>query len=57
MVIIAGLAVLAAAISFVGLRAPKVRRSARDVMCPVDGTPLQPDPVECPPPEPVGAAR
>src|SRR5690606_23999930 len=49
MVVVAGLALAAAAVSAVGLRAPRQRSSAREVICPVDGTPLQPDPVACPP--------
>jgi EmrB/QacA subfamily drug resistance transporter len=49
MVVVAVLAVVAALVSAVGLRAPVTRRSARDRICPVDGSPLQPDPVECPP--------
>ncbi len=48
MLVVAGLAVVAALVSAVGLRSPRSRTSARDVICPVDGTPLQPDPVECP---------
>jgi EmrB/QacA subfamily drug resistance transporter len=49
MIVVAGLALAAAAVSAVGLRTPRQRRSAREVICPVDGTPLQPDPVACPP--------
>jgi hypothetical protein len=49
MIVVAGLALAAAAVSAVGLRAPRQRRSAREVICPVDGSPLQPDPVACPP--------
>ena len=49
LVIAAGLAVAASPLCFVGLGA-RVRglRSARPVMCPVDGSPLQPDPQRCP---------
>jgi EmrB/QacA subfamily drug resistance transporter len=50
MIVVAALAVLAGGVSAIGLRAPRQRRSARDVICPVDGSPLQPDPVACPPP-------
>jgi MFS family permease len=49
MVITAGLAVVAGLVTLFGLRAPTAsRRSLRPVNCPVDGTPLQPDPAECP---------
>jgi EmrB/QacA subfamily drug resistance transporter len=49
LVITAVIAAAAAPISFVGLgpRPPTIR-SARRRYCPVDGPPLQPDPVECP---------
>ncbi|MET0627601.1 MAG: MFS transporter [Acidimicrobiia bacterium] len=48
----AGLAVLAALISAVGLpRHAGTRASARRYTCAVDGTPLQPDPAICPPGE------
>jgi EmrB/QacA subfamily drug resistance transporter len=48
--IAAGLAVVASLVSAVWLpRASHTRASARRYTCPVDGTPLQPDPVECPP--------
>ena len=50
MVIVAVLAAVAGMVSAVGLREPRLRRSARDRICPVDGSPLQPDPVACPPP-------
>jgi EmrB/QacA subfamily drug resistance transporter len=46
--IVAGFAAVGALISAVGLRAPQQRESARERICPVDGTPLQPDPAECP---------
>jgi EmrB/QacA subfamily drug resistance transporter len=47
--IAAGLAVVASIVAAVGLpRAPRTRASARRYTCPVDGTPLQPDPAECP---------
>jgi EmrB/QacA subfamily drug resistance transporter len=49
MYVIAGLAVVSAVISAIGLRAPRSRRSAREFTCAVDGAPLQPDPHECPP--------
>jgi EmrB/QacA subfamily drug resistance transporter len=55
MYVIAGLAVVSAVISAIGLRSPASRRSAREFTCAVDGAPLQPDPIECPP-VPVGAA-
>lgn len=44
----AGLAVLAAGVSAVGLRRPEAEPSARDFHCAVDGPPLQPDPERCP---------
>jgi hypothetical protein len=50
MVAVAGLAGVAAAISAIGLVSRAQRRSAREVICPVDGSPLQPDPVLCPAP-------
>ena len=50
MFITAGLAVLGALISAVGLpRTTPTRESSRHVMCPIDGAPLQPDPRRCPP--------
>jgi EmrB/QacA subfamily drug resistance transporter len=50
LVIAACLAAAAAPLSFFGLRDHiRARRSAREVYCPVDGPPLQPDPVRCPP--------
>ena len=48
MLVVAGLAAVAAAISAVGLQGRAQRQSARHVICPVDGSPLQPDPEECP---------
>ena len=58
MLVVAGLAVLAAAVSAVGLRSRDQRRSVRDVICPVDGSPLQPDPGRCPRPsvQPAGGS-
>ena len=51
LLVAAGLAVLAAPISFVGLKPrDECRRSSRDYYCPVDGPPLQPDPNRCPVP-------
>ena len=44
----AGLAVLAAVVSAVGLRRPEAEPSAREFHCAVDGPPLQPDPERCP---------
>ena len=44
----AGLAVLAAVVSAVGLKRPEAEPSARDFHCAVDGPPLQPDPERCP---------
>lgn len=51
LVIAAVLAALAAPVSFIGL-GPGIRgrASARRVHCPVDGPPIQPDPVRCPVP-------
>ncbi len=50
MFITAGLATVGALISAVGLpRRPRTRGSARHVLCPVDGTPIQPDPRRCSP--------
>jgi EmrB/QacA subfamily drug resistance transporter len=48
--IVAAFAAVGALVSAVGLRdrAPQ-RESARTYICPVDGSPLQPDPAECPP--------
>ena len=52
MFITAGLAVLGSLISAVGLpRTARTRESARQVLCPVDGAPLQPDPRRCPTPD------
>jgi EmrB/QacA subfamily drug resistance transporter len=49
MLIAAGIALVAAPVSFVGLGArPRSRRSARRAYCSVDGPPLQPDPALCP---------
>jgi len=48
--ITAGLALTAAVVAAVGLRRPRVRSGPRDVICPVDGPPLQPDPARCPVP-------
>ena len=45
---VAGFAAVGALVSAVGLRAPQQRESARERYCAVDGTPLQPDPAECP---------
>ena len=55
MVIVAALALAASLISAVGLRSRAQRRSARSTICPVDGSPIQPDPARCPFPEPVAA--
>ena len=41
-------AALGAIVSAVGLKAPSQRESPREMICPVDGTPLQPDPAQCP---------
>ena len=49
LIVAAVIAVLAAPVCFVGLRArPRTERSARRVHCPVDGPPIQPDPRRCP---------
>ena len=49
LVIVAIVAACAAPLCFVGLRASdRGRRSARRVVCPVDGAPIQPDPQRCP---------
>ena len=49
LVIVAVVAACAGPLCFVGLRASdRGRRSARRVMCPVDGAPIQPDPQRCP---------
>jgi EmrB/QacA subfamily drug resistance transporter len=51
MIIAAALAIVASAISAVGLpRRVRASASARRYHCAVDGTPLQPDPAVCPPP-------
>ncbi len=53
MMIAAVLAVASSVIAAVGLpRLTGAQRSARRYHCAVDGTPLQPDPKECPPPAP-----
>ena len=56
-VIAAALALAASPLCFLGLGAgARGRRSARAVLCPVDGSPLQPDPRRCPFAEPSGVA-
>ena len=48
MYLTAGLAALGASISAIGLpSSPRTRRSPRQLICPVDGTPLQPAPRRC----------
>lgn len=48
--IVAGFAAIGALVSAVGLRGRTTQReSARERICPIDGTPLQPDPEACPP--------
>jgi hypothetical protein len=56
MIIVAALAAMAAVVSAIGLGSPRQRRSAREVICPIEGPPLQPDPVACPPPAGSGAS-
>jgi hypothetical protein len=56
-VIVAVVAALAVPLAWFGLGPHDAhRRSSRRVQCPVDGPPLQPDPVRCPP-MPVPAHR
>ena len=58
LVIVAIVAACAGPLCFVGLRADqRTRRSARRVVCPVDGAPIQPDPEQCPEPERVRGGR
>jgi hypothetical protein len=49
LVIAAGIAAAASPLCFVGLNArTRCHRTLRRYNCPVDGTPLQPDPQRCP---------
>jgi hypothetical protein len=49
LVIVACVAAAAAPLAFFGLSTNvRTRRSARRIHCAVDGTPLQPDPNQCP---------
>ena len=56
LVIVAFVAAAAGPLCFVGLHtSDRGARSARRVVCPVDGSPIQPDPQLCPEPDRVGA--
>jgi hypothetical protein len=51
LLIAAGVALIAAPVSFIGLGGHiRLRHSARRLHCAVDGPPLQPDPDRCPAP-------
>ncbi len=58
LVIVAIVAAAAGPLCFFGLRTgDRGSRSARRVMCPVDGAPIQPDPQPCPEPDRVGVVH